>query len=133
MDRYRTTRPLCEIGRAPGTAPAATKERTGSRDAHYARWEADVPAALANLAFTRVLAENALLTAVVLRVLQHSSLKAIPPLGKREWLQARRLIVALGDGLWDVHELGRAEIARVSAVPSLSEEDIRKILDRAQR
>lgn len=131
MDRYRMTRPLCEIGRAPGTAPAGTKERTGSRDAHYARWEADVPVALANLSFARVLAENALLTAVVLRVLRQSSLKAIPPLGKREWLQSRRLIVALGDGLWDVQELGRAEILRASATPSLAEDAIRKILERS--
>lgn len=120
--------PLCHIGRPPGTAPPETSSRGPTREANREDWEGDVLHALATVARARTLSGKPLPTAALLSVLNACSTKAVPPIGKRQWLQNRGLIVPLGDGTWDVSETGLT--AATNAAPFLNDEAIRAILAR---
>lgn len=126
-------RPLCSIGREPGTDPAfACPELKSTREYHAFRWETDIPLAVANLALARETAGRALLNRAALDILSKTSTKDIPPLAKRQILRDRGLFVCIigneSPTRWDLTGTARAMLADAPRTPSLTLERIQVIL-----
>jgi len=127
-------RPLCSIGREPGTNPAfADPESKSTREYHAFRWETDIPLAVANLTLARETAGRALLNRAALDILSMTSTKDIPPLAKRQVLHGRGLFVCIIakeiPTRWDLTGTARAMLADAQRTPSISLERIHAILE----
>lgn len=131
----RVDRLLSSAGRAPGSSPALElRIPAGSREAHHATWNRDVPRVVATLVLARSILDEPFTTRFLLDLLKRLSLKAVVPMTKRASLVDLGYVVALGMtdeiGRWDVTNLARADTERLGANPLLDEAVLRGLLKR---
>ncbi|MBI4257254.1 hypothetical protein HY626_04335 [Candidatus Uhrbacteria bacterium] len=78
------------------------KKKSSGRIGVGRQWEENTPAAVLVLSEARRIKNRPLTWQEVLAILKKSPPKDIPPLRKREILQANGLIRSIGDGTWEI-------------------------------
>lgn len=124
----KSDRLLSSHGRPPGSDPALElRIPSGSREAHQATWNRDVPRVVATLVAARALLGQPFTTKTLLDLLKRLSLKAVVPMTKRASLVGGGFLVPLGT-TWDVTDFARTETERLAARPLLEDPALRGLL-----
>lgn len=136
--RYASVRPLCRIGRPPGTSPAPEGDARGSSRARIrSSWDQDLPAALANLARAEEIAGGPLASRAALEILKRTSTTQVPELSKRGSLQSQGLFACVrsddSGARWSLTARGTERLRASGALPTLTSEAITAILARFDR
>ncbi len=129
----KSDRLLSSHGRPPGSDPALElRIPSGSREAHQATWNRDVPRVVATLVVARELLGQPFVTKAMLDLLKRLSLRAVVPMAKRASLVGSGFVTPLGTvgdvGLWDVTDFARTETERLAVRSLLDEPALRGVL-----